>query len=172
MANHMDNLNPGNGPKLLDKHLRDLLKDPPHLLRNFHTEDVLSFLQLGKQERFIMGDTIIDDEEYVSCAYLIADGKVSIWKDNIELAVLERGSFLGETFLFSKNNRMAKVVSETDSILLKYERHDTLNFFRRRPEKLFNIFTKNIIEIQQKKIHNMNVQLLNLKRRILDEKKW
>lgn len=168
----MENQKPGNAPKLLEKHLRDLLKEPPHLLRSFHSEDVLTFLQLGNQERFVAGDTIINDEEIVNCAYLIAEGKVSIWKDNIELALLENGNFLGETFLFSKNNRMARVVSETDSVLLKYERQDVLNFFRRRPEKLFNIFTKNIIEIQQKKISNMNIQLLNLKKRILDEKKW
>lgn len=168
----MENHEEHNGPKLMDKHLRDLLKDPPPLLRNFHHEDVLAFLQLGKEERFLSGDTVLNEAEYVNSAYLIAEGKVSIWKDNIELATLEKGSFLGETFLFSKNNRMAKVISEEDTIMLKYERYDVLNFFRRRPEKLFNIFTKNIIEIQQKKIHNMNVQLLNLKKRILNEKKW
>ncbi len=164
----MKNKKPDNGPNLLEKHLRDLLKNPPHLLRNFHSEDVLTFLQLGKQERFIAGDTIINDDEIVNSAYLVAEGKVSVWKDNIELATLDKGNFLGETFLFSKNTRMARVVSETDSVLLKYERQDVLNFFRGRPEKLFNIFTKNIIEIQQKKISNMNIKLLNLKKRILD----
>ena len=34
---------------------------------------------------------------------------------------------------------------------------------------MFNIFTKNIIEIQQRKISNMNVQLLNLKKRLLND---
>jgi len=64
---------------------------------------------------------------------------------------------------------MAKVICENDTILLKYERYVALNYFRRRPEKLFNIFTKNIIEIQQKKIHNMNIQLFKLKKRILNQ---
>ena len=158
-----------NESQILKKHIRDLLKTPPHLLHNFHHEDILDFLKSGEEERFVMGDVIINEEEYVNSAYLIAAGNVSIWKENIELAKLGKGSFLGETFLFSKNNRMAKVICESDTILLKYERYVALNYFRRRPEKLFNIFTKNIIEIQQKKIHNMNIQLFKLKKRILNQ---
>jgi CRP-like cAMP-binding protein len=152
--------------------MRKFLKEPPLLLKNFHYEDVLAFLQMGMEERFLPGDTIVSEEEVVNSAYLIAEGKVSIWKDNIELANLTEGNFIGETFLFSKNNRMAKVTSEGESILLKYERYDVLNFFRKRPEKLFNIFTKNIIEIQQKKVHNMNVQLISLKKRLLGDQNW
>lgn len=156
----------------MQKYLRDLLKDPPHLLKNFHYDDVLAFLQLGEEIRFIEGDTVIQADEFVNSAYLIVTGKVSIWKENIQLATLEEKSFLGETFLFSKNNRLAKVVCEEDSIILKYERYQTLNYFRKRPEKLFNIFTKNIIEIQQNKIASMNYKVFTLKKRILDDKKW
>lgn len=161
-----------NGSDIMQKYMRDLLKDPPHLLKNFHYEDTLAFLKLGEQIRFVEGDTIIREDEYVNSAYLIASGKVSIWKENIQLATLDERNFLGETFLFSKNNRLAKVTCEEDCILLMYDRYDTLNYFRKRPEKLFNIFTKNIIEIQQNKIANMNSQLFALKKRILDDKKW
>ncbi len=154
------------------EYIRQFLKEPPLLLRNFHYEDIMEFLKLGQQERFVQDDVIVNEEEYVNSAYLISKGKVSIWKDNIQLATLKKGNFLGETFLFSKNNRMAKVVSEGDSQLLKFERYEALNFFRKKPEKLFNIFTRNIIEIQQQKISNMNVQLLQLKKRLLDDSNW
>lgn len=154
------------------EYIRQFLKEPPLLLRNFHYEDIMEFLNLGKEERFMQDDLIVNEAEYVNSAFLICKGKVSIWKDNIQLATLDKGNFLGETFLFSKNNRMAKVVSEGDSQLLKFERYDALNFFRKKPEKLFNIFTRNIIEIQQHKISNMNVQLLQLKKRLLDDSKW
>ncbi len=154
------------------EYIRPFLKTPPLLLRNFHYEDIMEFLSLGQEERFIQDDVIINESEYVNSAFLISQGSVSIWKDNIQLATLERGNFLGETFLFSKNNRMAKVVSDGDTQLLKFERYDALNFFRKKPEKLFNIFTRNIIEIQQQKISNMNVQLLQLKKRLLDDSKW
>jgi CRP-like cAMP-binding protein len=154
------------------EYIRQFLKEPPLLLRNFHYEDIMEFLNLGNEERFVQDDIIVNESEYVNSAYLIAKGEVSIWKDNIQLAILNEGNFLGETFLFSKNNRMAKVISEGDSQLLKFERYEALNFFRKKPEKLFNIFTRNIIEIQQQKISNMNVQLLQLKKRLLDDSKW
>ncbi len=154
------------------EYIRQFLKEPPLLLRNFHYEDIMEFLMLGTEERFVQDDVIINESEYVNSAYLISNGKVSIWKDNIQLATLSKGNFLGETFLFSKNNRMAKVVSEGEAQLLKFERYEALNFFRKKPEKLFNIFTRNIIEIQQQKISNMNVQLLQLKKRLLDDSTW
>lgn len=153
-------------------YIRQFLKEPPLLLRNFHHEDIMEFLKLGEMERFLQDDVVINEADYINSAYLIASGNLSIWKDNIQLAILSKGSFLGETFLFSKNNRMAKVVSEGESTLLRFERYDTLNFFRKKPEKLFNIFTRNIIEIQQKKISSMNLQLLQLKKRLLDETNW
>jgi CRP-like cAMP-binding protein len=161
-----------NSLNMMPDYKRNLLKDPPHLLKNFHYEDVLGFLELGKEERFLKGDTVVNENDKVSSAYLLADGKVGVWREGIQLAVLEEGSFIGETFLFSKQNRMAKVISETESVLLCFERYDVLSFFRKKPEKLFNIFTKNIIEIQQKKIDNMNIQLLNLKRRLLSGDNW
>lgn len=153
-------------------YLKKFLKEPPLLLRNFHYEDVLEFLQIGVEERYMHGESIINESENVNSAYLVASGKVAIWKDGIQLATLSESNFLGEAFLFSKNSRMAKVTSESDTILLRYERYDALNFFRKKPEKLFNIFTKNIIEIQQRKISNMNVQLLNLKKRLLNDNTW
>ncbi|GAB5408831.1 MAG: hypothetical protein BalsKO_11960 [Balneolaceae bacterium] len=157
---------------LMSDHIKKFLKEPPLLLKNFHYEDVLEFLELGIEERFHSDDIILNESEYVNSAYLVADGRVSIWKDNIQLATLSDGNFLGESFLFSKNNRMAKVTAEGDCVLLRYERYEALNFFRKKPEKLFNIFTKNIIEIQQRKISNMNVQLLNLKKRLLNDSNW
>lgn len=160
------------GDELMTDYLKKFLKEPPLLLKNFHYEDVLEFLQLGKEERFLSDEIVLNESEYVNSAYLVANGKVSIWKDSIQLATLEEGNFLGETFLFSKNNRMAKVTAEDDCVLLRYERYEVLNFFRKKPEKLFNIFTKNIIEIQQRKISNMNVQLLNLKKRLLNDTNW
>jgi len=155
--------------EVLPDYVRKFLKQPPMLLKNFHNDDVLQFLQLGIEERFLKDDVIVNESQFVNSAYLIANGKVTIWKDNIQLAILPAGDFIGETFLFSKNNRMAKVVSHGKSTLLRFERYDVLNFFRKKPEKLFNIFTKNIIEIQQRKISNMNVQVLKLKKRLLNE---
>lgn len=154
------------------EYIRRFVKEPPILMKNFHYDDVMEFLEISEEKRFSKDDIIISEGEYVNSAYLVAEGAVGIWKDNIQLATLKEGAFLGETFLFSKNNRMAKVVAEGDCLLLEYERYNALNFFRKKPEKLFNILTRNIIEIQQKKINNMNIQLLQLKKRLLNDAGW
>ena len=156
------------GAESAPNYIRIFLKEPPLILRNFHHEDILEFLKCGKLQQYLQDDIIIKEGDYVNSSFLIAEGEVAVWEDNIQLAVLSKGSFLGETFLFSKNYRMAKVVSEGESKLLHFERPDILNFFRRKPEKLFNIFTRNIIHIQQKKISSMNNQIFNLKKRLLN----
>lgn len=153
----------------LPDYIRKFLQQPPLLLKNFHNEDVLAYLNLGEEQRYVQDDVILNEDQYINSSYLIAKGRVCIWKDNIQLATLKEGEFLGETFLFSKNNRIANVIAEEESLLLKFDRSEVLNFFRKKPEKLFNIFTRNIIEIQQRKINNMNGQLLQLKKRLLKE---
>lgn len=154
------------------EHIRAFLKEPPLILKNFHHEDIMEFLKCGEKRDYLQDDVIVEEGDYVNSAFLLASGKVAVWKENIQLATLTPGTFLGETFLFSKNSRMARVVSIKESTLLRFERPIILNFFRRKPEKLFNIFTRNIIEIQQDKISKMNNQLFNLKRRMLKDNEW
>ncbi len=154
------------------EYIRSFLREPPVILKNFHHEDILEFLNCGSLNHFVKDDVILKPSEYVNSAYLMVDGKAAVWQDNIQLAVLNKGAFMGETFLFSKNTRIAQVVAVEDSTLLEFERHSVLNFFRKKPEKLFNIFTRNIIQLQQYKLGNMNNQLFNLKKRLLSENKW
>lgn len=157
---------------LLPEHTRKFLKETPRLLNSFHYEDVHAFLKLGTEHRYANGDIIVDENEFHGVAYLIAKGSVTIWNDGIELTRLEEGAFLGESFLFQKTRTSAKLQAENDVTLLRFERYDVLNFFRKKPGKLFNIFTKNIIEIQQEKIQNMNSQVVSLKKRLLGNDYW
>lgn len=159
-------------PGATTEYIRLFLQEPPLILKNFHHEDILEYLNCGYLEHYVQDDVILNDGDYVNSAYLVVNGKVGVWQGNIQLAVLNKGSFLGEAFLFSRNMRIAKIISAGDSALLKFERHAILNFFRKKPEKLFNIFTRNIIELQQSKIGNMNDQLFNLKKRLLGENSW
>jgi len=155
---------------IMQKHIQNLLKNPPHLLKNFHYDDVLAFIEMGEEITFLKDEVIITDNEEVNSAYLVAAGSLSVWKENICIKTLGEKEFLGETYLFSKNNRIAKVTSNQKSVLLKFDRYNSLQYFSQRPEKLFNIFTKNIIEIQQEKISKMNFQLFTLRKEIGDDK--
>jgi len=157
---------------MLPEHIRAFLKSTPHLLNNFHYEDVHAYLNMGEEQRYENGELIVQEGDSVTSSYLIAVGNVSVWKEGIQLARLSEGDVIGESFLFKRINTIARIQAETSVIVLRFERYDVLNFFRKRPGKLFNIFTKNIIEIQQQKIQNMNLQVISLKKRLLDEEKW
>ncbi len=150
-------------------YIRHFLKNPPLLLQNFHYEDKMEFLKIGSIHDYNNEEVVVEENKQVDSAYLVTRGKVGIWKENIQLTSLGEGDFIGEAFLFSPNSRMAKVISEGDSQLLNFKRYDTLNFFRKRPEKLFNIFTRNIIEIQQAKITETNNQLMQTKKQLMEK---
>ncbi len=149
-------------------YIREMLHDPPDILRGFHSDDLLDFLEIGIKEDYKNNDVIINKSDYVNSAYLVCKGSVAVWDEDIELATLHEKSFMGETFLFSDTVRMSKIVSVDDSLLLRFQRHDMLQFFKKKPAKLFNIFTRNIIYIQQQKIKSMNSQLLRLKKKLLE----
>lgn len=148
--------------------VRDFRKDPPLLLKNFPYDELVEFLSLGTEEGFLEDEVIINGEEYIYTAYLIVAGKATILKNNISLIDLSVGDFLGETFLFSKYNKIAKVVSGGECRLLRFERSHTLDFFKKKPKKLFHIFTRNVITIQQAKLKKMNIQLLHLKKSLVN----
>ncbi len=146
------------------------LKEVPLLLRNFPPDDLRQFLESGKMEHYQRHDQILTVESSpATSAYLIVEGKVSIFKDDIHLATLEPGDFLGETFLFTKGSRTANVMAETDTTLVRFDRQETLDYFRRMPERLFKIFIMNIIEIQQRKMVAMNQKLITMQKRLLNK---
>ena len=149
------------------QYIRRLMQNPPDIMEGFHHEDLLDFLGMGIEETFSKNDVIIEKSDYVNSGYLVCEGKVSVWDDNIELTSLSENSFLGETFLFGDRNRMAKIVSADESLLLRFQRQDMLHFFKRKPSKLFNIFTRNIIYVQQQKMEEMNHMLLNVKKQLV-----
>ena len=150
------------------EYIRQFFTDPPLLLKNFHYEDTQEFLDIGEVETYPDGEVIIQEGENVHSAYLIAEGQVSIIRDGVTIANLGRGGFLGEACLFSKNNRIAKGVSSGGCRLLHFQRYDTLDFFMKKPEKLFNIFTRNIIEVQQDKLYQMNERLAQAKKELIE----
>ena len=148
-------------------HIRRLLQSPPAVLNGFHHEDLLDFLSIGIKEEYAGNDLIVDKSDYVNSAYLVCEGEVGIWEDNIELTTLPVNSFLGEAFLFGDAHRMARIVAVTDTVMLRFQRQDMLMFFKQKPTKLFNIFTRNIIHVQQQKLKDTNQLILKLKKKLI-----
>jgi CRP-like cAMP-binding protein len=148
-------------------YMRRLLQEPPPILNGFHHDDLLDFLTIGIEEEYAKSEVMLDTTDYVNSGFLICEGELGIWEGNIELTTLSAPSFLGETFIFGDSHRMAKIVARQDSLILRFQRHDMLLFFKRRPGKLFNIFTRNIIHIQQSKMKEMNKMMFSLKKQLV-----
>lgn len=149
--------------------VQDILQDVPMLLRKFPPEDLRGFLMTGELQTYPAGETILSESsDQISEAWLVADGKLSIWKDEIEVVKLGPGEFIGETFLFSKGTRIATVKADMDCAMIRFERDDVLDFFRSRPERLFKLFIMNLLEIQQRRITVMNNKVVRLQRKLLE----
>jgi CRP-like cAMP-binding protein len=150
--------------------LNNVLRSVPLLFRNFSPEDLRDFMKLGHAQFHRKGDLIIDEEsKELDTAFLIVSGKGSVWKDDLHLASISEGDFLGETFLFNKVGRTASVSATEDAITLKFKRAEVLDYFRRKPERLFKIFVMNIIEIQQRRIAGMNAKMIQLQKRLMNK---
>ncbi|MCH8494623.1 MAG: cyclic nucleotide-binding domain-containing protein [Balneolales bacterium] len=150
--------------------LNNVLKSVPLLFRNFSPEDLRDFLKLGHAQIHRKDDIIIDESSTeLDTAFLIVSGKAEVWKDEIHLATISEGDILGETFLFNKIGRTASVSAQDEVITLKFKRAEVLEYFRRKPERLFKLFTMNIVEIQQRRISTMNARLLQLHKRLLNK---
>jgi len=146
-----------------------ILNNIPSLLRKFSPEDLRGFLMSGELVLYHRDQIILkESSDRIDEAWLIADGRVSIWKDGVEVAQQVPGDFIGETFLFSKGTRSATVKSDTEVAMLRFERDNVLQFFRNRPERVFKIFIMNLLEIQQQKITSMNNQVSRLKKKLLE----
>lgn len=164
----MDNI--GSRNQQMQEGINKILLQSPLLFRNFSAEDLRDFLKIGQPLLYEKEDLIIDEvSSEVDTAFLIISGKVSVWKDEIHLASLSDGDFIGETFLFSKGGRTASVSAIENTMMLKFYRSEVLDYFRRKPERLFKLFIMNIVEIQQRKISGMNAKLIQLQRRLLNK---
>ena len=149
--------------------VQNILLNVPKLLRRFPPEDLREFLMTGDLEFFNAGDTILSEySDQIDAAWLIADGKVSIWKDDIEMARLDPGGFIGETFLFNKGRRIATVKAISSVAVIRFDRSVVLGFFRTRPERIFKIFIMNLLEIQQDRINAMNSKVVKLQHKLFE----
>lgn len=164
-------LNHSNGINNL-KAIRKILDDVPLLLRRFSSSEIRNFLSIGHIEHYSRGDIIVKETEKSNkTAYLTADGKLTIWYKNIHLADIQIGDFIGEPFLYGKSDRSATVIAEQPSVVIRFERQETLEFFRQQPERLFKVFIMNIMEVQHNKIVSMNKKMIKLQQHLIEKNK-
>lgn len=150
--------------------VQTVLNVTPLLLRKFPPGDFRDFLLCGKLEEYNAGDTIVSEKDhFVNDGFLIADGSVSLFKEDVYIAKLQPGDFIGETFLFKNRAPSGTLVATRPAAVIRFERDDVLAFFENRPDRLFKIFIMNLIDLQNQKLIYAGKKLLYIQRKLMHQ---
>lgn len=147
--------------------VQHLLDSSPLLLRKFPPGDFREFLLCGKLEEFNAGETIVSEKDhFINDGWLVADGSVSLFKEDVYIAKLHPGDFIGETFLFKNRAPFGTLIATRPTAVIRFEREDVLGFFENRPDRLFKMFIMNLIDLQNQKLIYAGKKLLYVQRKL------
>ncbi len=165
----------------MDSQKKDLLHHPrvqqvldssPLLLRKFPPEDYREFLLCGTLEEFNAGETIVSEKDhFVNDGWLVVDGSVSLFKEDVYIAKLQAGDFIGETFLFKNRAPSGTLIATRPTAVIRLKREDVLKFFESRPDRLFKMFIMNLIDLQNQKLIYAGKKLLYIQRKLAYQNK-
>lgn len=114
--------------------MEDRLQENLAILKNIpfftpYTDDILEKIaEKMMQVPFQKGELILQAGSEARRLYVIKKGKVRVFKDDQEIAVLDEGKFFGEIGLITSEKRTASVeaVEDTETIVLNKDDFDML----------------------------------------------
>jgi len=130
------------------------------LLDGFPDEEKMEFLSFGTVREYHLHDTIITEGQDDKNIYLVMDGEVSIWRRNVPIFKLKKGDVFNEAKIFFPKPNTFTVTAEKRTTIMKFRRREILTFFSLKPERLFKIFTLNVISILARKLEEHEEKLI------------
>lgn len=130
------------------------------LLQGFSKVELNEFYNLGDEIDYSLHDLIISENDDDFNIYIIITGEVSIWKKNVPVLKLCDADAFNETKVFFPRPEETSVRAEKHSKIFRINREKVLQFFVTKPERLFKIFTLNVLTVLQNKIGNYEKQLV------------
>jgi len=161
-----------NGPIAVKKESTGTLihfRERPILLAHFPSSLVEKFIRLGREEKYNSHIDILRKGQIGRDMFLICEGRISVWKQNILLGELLKGDVFGELVMFRDHYRIATVKTESPTLVLRYNRQCLLDFFSRQDPRYFNIYTMNIIEILRRKLIATNSRVVKLEEQLIQQ---
>lgn len=144
-------------------HLQSILENVPRLFQNFPPDSYREFLECGTLEKFLEGQVIISEKEnMVNRGWLVAEGEISIFLNNVPIERIKAGDFLGETFIFKKKRNPVAVMAETDVSMISFHREPILKYFRDRSDRLLKIFIMNMLQYQNDQLFRVHEKYTQL----------
>lgn len=161
-------MNPPENNILQNQRIQKMLYHVPLLLRNFPPEELRAFVQCGYYSEYETGERIQSNTEgFVNDGFLVVDGNISIFLQDVFIGKLRAGDFIGETFLLKGAPSHGTLFATSPSALLRYKKKNILDFFEKRSDRLFKMFIMNLLELQQNKLNYASQKILRLQKKLI-----
>ena len=122
------------------------------LFKGFPETDLHDLASFGYVQRYYQNDIIIPGNSEDRNVYILIDGNVVLWKLNAPVLTVKNGEAFNEAVVFFPSPGSVVARSEQESLVFKIARDSLKEYFSGRPERLFKIFTLNMIAVMQQKI--------------------
>ena len=149
--------------------MKDMPTEKEILFTGFSEADRGEFVEMGREVRVKTHDMVLAEGDPGGSMYIIEEGKVSIWFKGSKLADLGRGDTLGTMVVLTAHQRTATVRAESDVTVLEFSRDEIMNFFKRKPPRLFQQFFVNLAKIQINLTTRANRRIMDLDRRLREQ---
>ena len=124
------------------------------LFQDIPSELLSQISQISKAKDYESGEVIFNEGDYGDSMFIVIEGEVSIQKNGKSIALLDKGSSLGEMALLDNETRSADAAAKVDSVLLKINQ----DVFYELMEGNADIM-KQIIRLLTSRIRNANSKL-------------
>jgi CRP-like cAMP-binding protein len=114
------------------------IEDPEEYVyaKNFHSMTRVEFkrlLKCGHTRTYHKGHKLIEQDENLNAIFLIIDGEGTVYFNNLEVAKLTKGDFIGEmSFLTQQSTKGSVIISETSKIHF-WDKETLAGFFAKNP---------------------------------------
>ena len=104
------------------------------LFRDISGEEVSHVAQIAEEREFGKEQIIFEEGDVGDSMFIIVDGTVRIHKGDKEIAVLDKGKFIGEMALLDQEPRSASVTTKEETTLLEINGEDFYDLMASRME--------------------------------------
>jgi CRP-like cAMP-binding protein len=127
------------------------------------SDEIRNLIEISNEPQFVKkkaGETVIRKGETGNFMYIVQDGAIDIFRDDIRLERVGAGGVVGEMTLVDHDVRSASAVAHKDSVLIPIGRNRFLHLVRVNPG--FALF---IMNTMIKRLRHMNVRFETARRK-------
>ncbi len=110
---------------------------------------------MSSMKHFKAGEIIDKENEKAKCFYVLVDGSIGVYKNNIKISQFEKaGEIIGELSLILKRTRTAEIRSLTNSTVLEIsgELDEIIKTYPDISKKLIKTLAERLVKTTEEKV--------------------